>query len=194
MKSPMNAYLKPLAIAATLAVGSTLAAAVAAAPPGTAAPAGDPPPQRPERCAHGGAGVHAAQGMRHGAPIWRELRALDLSPEQRQSIGTLLGEQREQQRQWRQRERTIDTGLAALDPAARDYKSRTRTLADQAGALARERVEARAALQARLQAQLTPEQIKLLQQHRAERAAQRAESYKQRERQQPAEGAAGRAP
>lgn len=194
MNTLTHRYLQPLLVAASLVAGSALAAHAAAPADKPAADAAQPSEQGP---GHGGDRHGAGHGpdRHHGGPRFdrggmrgqhgvlpmRELRGLDLSDSQRKSIRETLVKNRDQQRSLNDRERDLDRNFDALDPTAKDYKSHSQALSDQAGKLARERVLAQTALRAQIYTQLTPEQVKQLQTRREERSARRAEFEKRRQ-------------
>src|SRR3546814_11399057 len=74
-----------------------------------------------------------------------------------------------EQRELFKRRRDLHRGFAKLDPTAKDYRSASAKLADQAGEVAHDEVVLRSRIAAELIATLTPEQIQQLKTDRAER-------------------------
>src|SRR3546814_6139232 len=114
------------------------------------------------------------RGYGHGSPRMREIRRLQLSDAQDDAIDAVSVKHHAEQRELFKRRRDLHRGFAKLDPTAKDYRSASAKLADQAGEVAHDEVVLRSRIAAELIATLTPEQIQQLKTDSAEREARRA--------------------
>lgn len=165
--------MKPILTAALLA--SALAAGAAAAEPSAPAtkPAAPQTDTEPQRSSPRGQRMHLHREHRagHGLAL-AGLRAVDLDAAQKDQLKSLLQAEREAARSRGEARRALQQQFLALDPAAKDHARRSAALADEAARLAREDWQARAALQSRIAAGLTPAQQQQWREARAEHAQQ----------------------
>lgn len=120
----------------------------------------------PALAGHGG---HEGRGFHHGDAYVRELRQLDLTEAQRETIRGFLHAGRDQGKVERERIAALRRGFAAAEPGTRAYDDALVKLADAEAQQARRRVEHRAELRAQIHGVLTPEQRTQLAQAIAER-------------------------
>lgn len=159
MRKTLMALMLAAALPTVAMAAQTEAGAVGSTPPAPAASSGlmapPPPPPGGPMAGPGGPGFQGPGMHRHKGPYER----LDLTPEQRQKIDRLVGDQ------WRDRSEITQKYLAKLSPA--DQK-----------AMQDEIVAKRAKNDSDIRAMLTPDQQKTfdqIQKDREQRRAERAE-------------------
>src|SRR3546814_20986941 len=86
----------------------------------------------------------------HGSPLMREIRRLQLSDAQDDAIDAVSVKHHAEQRELFKRRRDLHRGFAKLDPTAKDYRSASAKLADQAGEVAHDEVVLRSRIAAEL--------------------------------------------
>lgn len=114
-----------------------------------------------------GDGLEAGADRPHRDPAERMAEHLELDASQKASVDAIFERNRPAQQKLRERGKAHWQAMKALKPGSPDYRSRAQTLADEAGALARDRVLARTQLDAELATVLTPAQMEKFQEHKA---------------------------
>lgn len=123
-----------------------------------------------------GWGHHRGHSVAH--MIKRLGKHLDLSSEQKTSLGEIAERNRDAMRANRLQGKTLRNAAMTIDPMAADYDQRANELADQASELAREQALLVAGMYKEVAAVLTPEQreeLREMMNERMERMQRRAE-------------------
>lgn len=138
---------------------STLAAAVVAglmiaAPQLASAQAAAPAPEA--RAEHGGR--HHGHGRHHGGPFMHQLKSLDLSDAQRESIRAVIKASFESGKAQHESMRSLHRQMLTATPESAGYAALVNQLADAEANAARDRVQKMAALKGEIYAMLTDAQ------------------------------------